>query len=144
MGININYIDKTEIILIAIYSPYSVVQCLPLPKFRPITLACNLTRVTENKHFSKRVTQLVVCQRHTTSTSYHDWKNWVLYRIKLIHLSTIRITIENQTCSQWLAWPSIFSTVQFLHPVCKRVHLLCCLFFCAEIYSNTDKTNNKY
>ena len=125
--------------IIAIYSIYSFVWWWPLPEFCPILLAKNLMRIMENRWFSKRGHRSVFCQLHSSSTSYFANIYWLLYRIKLSHLSTGQITTENRSLSQKSAWPSNHSDFQCSHLVFQMVPLLCCSIFLCWKYIQTWK-----
>ena len=89
-------------------------------------------RITINRHFSKRGTVSVFCQRHIPMTSYHATNDRIQYGINLFYLSTSQIPTENQSRSQQSAWTSNHSWVQCLYhvPQCQhtRVYHGHCLY----------------
>ena len=54
MGVNINEIDQTNIILNAIYINYSVLLQFPLPNIDPVLLASNIIRMPKLRRFLMR------------------------------------------------------------------------------------------
>ena len=126
MGININEVNLTEIILITIYITYSVVWWWPLPNFCPVPLASNLTMITKNRWFSKRVHKLVFFQRYRSRTSYHNRTDWVMYRINLVTWVPVELQQKTNLSLNNRIDPRIFLP---LIPVCQMVPLLFCFFF---------------
>ena len=132
MGIHINDINLTNIILISIYSTYSVLSLFPSPNILSVPLSRKLIVITKHRRIIFSGIWLIFCKLHISSTSYHWNMELVPYQIKLIQLSTIPIPTVNQSCSQQSAWPLNCPRIQHSHPVCKIITLLCfsVLFFC--------------
>ena len=84
MGINIYEIDWTKIIMISIYSTYSILYWLPLPKVCPKPLTRNLTRITKNRLFFEERSFIGFISTPLSSTSYRVSTDWVLYQINLV------------------------------------------------------------
>ena len=76
--------------------------------------------------------------------SRYDWL--VTLRDQLSRFSTGWIATENQSCSQWWAWTSNCSRVQWSHLVWQMVTPMCCfLFFSDNIFkSGNPRVSNKY
>ena len=64
IGVNINGIDQSNIILNAIYITYPILVQLPLPNIIPLPLASNLIRIRKHRRFPKRCLQLSLCKSH--------------------------------------------------------------------------------
>ena len=133
MGININEIDQTNIILNVIYITYSVLSRLNLPNVRSVTLASIVIRMPKLRRFLMRGQRLSLCQQHISKTSHHSKTGWVLYQRKISHKITDRFITINQPCSQQSSWPSNQPAFQLLHPVCKKITRKCCsVFLCCK------------
>ena len=87
MGININKIDQTNIILNDIYITYSFFSRFPLPYVRPVHLLRNLIRIPKLRGFLMRGQRQSLCQRHGSRTGSHLKTGWLPYQRKLSHKS---------------------------------------------------------
>ena len=133
MGKHINEINQTNIIINDIYITYLVLSQLPLPNVHPIPLASNLISIPKLRRFLMRGQQLSLCQRHSSSTSYHSKTGWLPYQIKRLHKSTSWFPTINQPRSQQSTWPSNQPEFQRLRLVCKIITRYCCsVFLCCK------------
>ena len=126
MGININEINQTNIIINAIYITYIVLYQFLLPNVHPIPLAINLISIPKLRRFLMRGQQSSLFQRHSSSTSYHSKTESLPYGRKLSHNSTSWFPTINQPRSQQSTWPSNQPEFQRLHPVFKIMTIYCC------------------
>ena len=69
MGVNINGINKTNIIWIALYITYSILWLFPIPKVLLVSLASNLIGMITYRHFLMRGIQYCFCKRHILRTT---------------------------------------------------------------------------
>ena len=140
MGINNIGINKTNIILIALYIIYSVLTWLFLTYVLSGLLASNLIGITKHRHFLMRGLQPSFWKRHSLSNSYHSNTEWVTYQRKLSHMRTSQIQTVNIFRSQKSIWPLNCPHVQRSHLVCKIMTLLCCSVFlcCKTLKHNTQ------
>ena len=135
MGIHINDINLTDIILISIYSTYSVLSLFSSPNILSVPLSRNSMVITKHRRIIFSGIWLIFCKLHISKTSFHSNMEWVPYQIKIIHLIAIPTPTVNQSCSQQSAWPLNLFLVQRLHQVCKMITLLffSVLFFCKKL-----------
>ena len=124
MGININGMNQTSIILIMVKRIYYILSWFPLLNVLYITLTSNLIRLKKTQSFFYERSSINICKRHFSMTRYHSQTEWLLYQRKISHLSTCRIPTVNQYWSQKWDRLSNCSFVQFLHLVCKIMTLL--------------------
>ena len=133
MGININGINITNVMLISIYRTYSKISWFPLPNVISVPLAIKLIGITKHRQFFMRGIWSSFCKFRSLRTSYHSNTEWILYQIKISHLRTVWILKLHQSWSQQSAWPSNFPHVWRSLPVCKIMTLMCCsVFFCCK------------
>ena len=72
MSININVTNKTNTLIIAIYSTYSVLSQLPIHNALYVPLAINLIGMMKHRRFLMRVLRSNLCKCHSLNTSYHS------------------------------------------------------------------------
>ena len=79
MCTNINVINQTYIMIIAIYSTYSVLSQFHLPNIHSILLARNLIGTTKYRRFLMRGLRSSLCKHNSLGASYHSNTECVLY-----------------------------------------------------------------
>ena len=129
MDININEINRTNMILIAVYITYYILLWSPIPNVLSVPLAGNLIGITEHRRFFMRGLWSNFCKYHSSRTSYHSNTEWVPYQIKLSHFRTGQIIKVEQSCCQQSFWLSNRPAAHRLHMVCKKMNLLWCSVF---------------
>ena len=145
MDININGINRTNMILVAVYITYSILLWFPIPRVLPVPLAGNFIGITKHGCFLMRGLWSSFCKFHSSRTSYHSNMEWTPYQRKISHLSNGIIPIVNQSRSQQSAWPSNRPRVQRSHPVWKIMTLICCFVFlcCKKLKHENQIISNK-
>ena len=91
MGITIIGINKTNIILIAILTTYSVLSRFPLLNVFSVSLVNNLIGITKHRQFLREV---------SLRTNYHSKTEWIPYQRNISLLSTGQFPKVNQYFSQ--------------------------------------------
>ena len=129
MGIKINGINQTNVILISICIAYSVLSRFPLPNVLPVLLSSNLAQMPKHRCFFIRVLRSNLFKWHSSSNSYHLKTEWITYQRKLSHKSTGWILTVNQYLSQQSSWPFNRPAVHHSHSLCIIINLLCCSVF---------------
>ena len=64
MGININGIDQSNIILNTIYITYPILVQISLPNIRPVKLSSNPIRLPIHRSFLNKGIQMSLCKHH--------------------------------------------------------------------------------
>ena len=95
MGINIDEINWTEIILVAIYITYSVVYWWPLPNICPVSLPRKLNEDNKKRVLFEERSSIGFLSTPRSRTSYYDSTDWVLYRINLIIWEPVEFQQKN-------------------------------------------------
>ena len=130
MGIKINKIYQTNIILNDISITYYILLRISLPHVRPVPLASNLIRIPKLRQFLIRGQQSSLFEHHRSRTSYHSNTTWVPYQSRLSHKITSRFLTVSQLYSQQSAWPLNQPAFQRLHSVWKIMTRYSCSIFC--------------
>ena len=125
MGININGINLTNIIQIAIYITSFDFSQFPLPFLLPVLLARYLIQIPRHRRFLMRGLRLSLCERHSLRNSYHSNIEWLMYHIKLSHKITGKFLTVDKSISQQSACPSNQPEVQCSQLVCKIMTIQC-------------------
>ena len=126
MGININVIYRTKIILFSIQRTYS-------PNVIFALLEIKLTDITIHMQVLMRCLWLCFYKLHRLRTTYHSKTEWVPYQMKIINLSTGWILSIQQYWSQQSYWASNRPHAHRYHPVCKIMTVLrCYIFMCCR------------
>ena len=118
MGININEIYQTNIILNYTYVTYSLLSKFPPPNVFPVPLVSNLIIMPKLKHSLMRGYPSSLFQLHTSITSYYLKTGWVSHQKQLMHKSTFQVLTINQSRSWQSAWPLHRPAAQCLNPLC--------------------------
>ena len=133
MGININGINKANIILIAIYITSFVFSQFYVLNVLPVLLASTLIQIPRHRRFLMRGLRLSLCERHSLRNSYHSNIEWLMYHRKLSHKSTGQFLTVDKSISQQSACPSNQPEVQCSQLVCKIMTIqYCSVFLCCE------------
>ena len=133
MGININRINQTNIIPIAIYITYFYFSQFPVPNVCLVLLASYLIQIPKHRSFFMRGLQFSICKRHILRTGYHSNIEWLPYHRKLSHKSTGQFLTIKQFGSHQSACPSNQPAGQISQLVCKIMTIqLCLVFLCCK------------